>query len=144
MSNSAVVSNTNLLVCCNILNRIETLLEVDSRVQISKDNLSSIGDYLVKAIKYIDASIPIFGTQLIIFGNCISAVTELIETNRFVSTNVDTKQYLNDRLHSTIIEFKVNVGKHLCNNEFNYIPSMDTIIKDIIELCISNNYYFDL
>lgn len=136
------VNNSNLLVCCNILVRVETLLEMGTRIQISKENLESISEYLTKAIKYIDTSNDLFGSQLMIFGNSIESIDQLVNSNKFVATNFDTKTYLIDKLYPAIIEFKINVGKHLTNNEFNYSPAMDNIIKDIINTCIDNGYYF--
>lgn len=134
--------NSNLLVCCNFLTRIETLLELGTRIQISKDSLNSVSEYLTKAIKYIDPSIDVFGNQLIIFGKCIEALDSLTSENEFVATNYDTKKFLIDKLSPTIREFKVNVGKYLSDRDFDYSPAMDSVIKDIIELCLDDGYYF--
>lgn len=135
-------SNVNLLVCCNILNRIETMLERGTRVQISKESLSSISDYLTKAIKYIDESIDIFGNQVIVFGKCVEAIDEVVNSDNFVATDFDTKTYLIDKLYPTIVEFKVNVGKYLTDKDFKYNPSMKSVIKNIIDVCLDNGYYF--
>lgn len=134
---------SNLLVCCNILARIETLLEMGTRIQISRESLISIGEYLTKAVKYIDGSIDVFTSQLMIFGKCIESIDALSEDNQFLATNNDTKNYLVDKLYPTIIEFKVNIGKYLLEREFEYSPAMDNIIKNIIDTCLENGYYFD-
>lgn len=135
--------NSNLLICVNILNRIESLLEVGTRIQISKENLESIGDYLTRSIRYIDSNIEEFNSQLMMFGKCIEAIDDLINGDKFIATNFDTKTYIVDKLYPTIIEFKINVGKYLTYNEFNYSPSMDSVIRDVIDVCIDNGYYFD-
>lgn len=133
---------SNLLVCCNILNRIETLLERGTRVQLSKESLQSLSEYLTKAVKYIDDSIPEFGSQLIIFGKAIESIDSVTSSNNFSAADTDTKKYLVDKLYPTIVEFKVNVGKFLTDREFKYSSAMDSVIKNIIDTCIDNGYYF--
>jgi hypothetical protein len=139
---SDATANGNLLVCCNILTRVETLLEMGTRIQISKENLESIGEYLTKAVKFIDSNIDLFTSQLIVFGTSIESIDSLVKDKQFVATNFDTKVYLVDKLYPTIIEFKVNVGKYLSEREFKYSPAMDTVIKNIIDVCLENGYYF--
>ena len=138
----AANSNSNLLVCCNILTRIETLLERGTRIQLSRETLESIGDYLTKAVKYIDSTQEIFTSQLIIFGKCIESIDSVTSSKGFVATNHDTKEYLTSKLCPTITEFKVNVGRFLTDREFSYTPAMDKVIKDVIDTCIDNGYYF--
>lgn len=134
--------NSNYLICCNILNRVESLLEGGNRVQLSKDTLESISDYLSKAIRYIDSSNDLFSSQFIIFGKCMESIDSILSSSDFVAINSDMKEYLVDKLYPTIIEFKVNVGKYLTDNEFDYTNKMDSVIKGIIDTCIENGYYF--
>lgn len=135
--------NKKLITAVNILNRVETLLDRNSRVQISKENLSLISEYLAKAIKYIPTDISIFGNQLIVFGKCIESLQDVLDKNDIVALNFDTKQYLVENIYSTILEFKINVGKYLTYEKFEYSPAMDKVIKNIIDTCIDNGYYFD-
>jgi hypothetical protein len=133
----------DLIMCVNILNRVESMLEVETRIQISNDKLKSIEEYLTKAMKHINPSNKLFSSQLMIFGNTIESIYSLLQDGNLYALNNDTKQYLVDKLYPAIIEFKVNVGKFLTYNEFEYTPSMDSILKDIIDLCIQNKYYFE-
>lgn len=139
MSNS---SNTNLIVCCNILNRVETLLQRNNRVQLSKENLNSISDYLTKVIKHYTVNDYMFSNQIVVFGKSIESIDDLIKEEKFDAASMEVKDYLVEKLYDAINEFKVNVGKYLTNNDFDYSPAMDSVLKNIIDLCIANNYYF--
>lgn len=134
--------NSNYLICCNILNRLEALLEGGNRVQLSKETLESISEYLSKAVNYIDRDNDLFSSQFIIFGKCMESIDSILNSSDFVAINSEMKKYLVDKLYPTIIEFKINVGKYLTDNEFNYTPNMDSVIKGIIDTCIDNGYYF--
>lgn len=143
MSNDNVLNNNgDLIVCCNFLIRVETLLEVGTRSQIPKNNIDIITKCLTRVIEFINTDVPDFDNQIIIFGNCIEAIDTMAETGVFMETSEDLKTYLVDKLSPAIVEFKVNVGKYLTNGQFSYTPAQDTVIKNIIEVCLDNGYYF--
>lgn len=135
-------SNSNLLVCCNILSRIESLLGTGTRVQMSKENLSTIGEYLTKAIKYIDPKLTMFGSELVVFGNTAASIESTLNDSSVKAITNDAKTYLCDKLQPAIIMFKINVGKYLTDHEFDYSPGMDKLLQNIIETCLDNGYYF--
>ena len=137
-------SNSNLIVACNILNRVQAMLQGGNRVQLSNDTLRSISDYLIKCTKYIDPTIKEINTQYIVFTSAAESIHDLLETSGAQMINNDTKEFLVDQLEPTITEFRVNVGRYLADNDFNYSPAMDSVLKGIVDTCLENGYYFGL
>lgn len=143
MSRSIEEQNSDLLVCCNFLNRVETLLDANTRSQIPRDNIELITKCLTRVIDYSVKGVKEIESQLMVFGSCISAIDEVTMDESFSETNEDLKKLLVDRLSPAIVEFKVNVGKYLTNRKFRYIPSQDRVIQNIIDVSINNGYYFE-
>ena len=137
-----IKDNTDLIVSINILNRVENMLSKGTRVQLQRDTLSSIADYLAKAVKYINPNFKELGSYYIIFCGSIKAINELLEKEDFIAVTSDTKTYLVDKLTVNITEYKVCVGKYLFDHEFNYSTAMDSVLKNIIDTCIQNKCYF--
>lgn len=137
-----IVANTNLVVACNILDRVSTMLHRKSRVQLSINDLKDICNYIAKAMKYIDSDIKAVSSQVLTFGACISAIDEFVAEKDSMAISMQEKDSIVNRIYSGIVEFKVNTGIYLTTNEFDYKSNMDTVLRSIVDTCIENGYYF--
>ena len=139
----SVDKNNDLIVACNILFRVESLVEPQNRVQLSKETLTNVNSYLIKAIKHIDSSIPEFSLNVIELGKIVEFIDSVINKEVMEYISVNTKEALVERLCPTIKSFELNVGKYLTEGEgFEFKQNKTNVLKRIVDDCINMRYYF--
>ena len=144
VSATIMALNTNLLKSVNILNRVNASLKSETREQLDTYQLTTIRDYLVKALKFIDPNLGVGKIPTIIMGNSIESITNILENRSIIGLTAEQKKQLTNSIQEAITEFKVAVGVYLTDHEFNYSPNQDTLLRDIVDTCLENKYYFGL
>lgn len=136
------MNNENLLVACNLLSRVESLLEQGSRVQVTNETLASITEYISKALKYIIPFAEDFGSYLDRLQDISEKIDALIMDTSLVNLTLESKETLTTLIVATIADFRVAVGKYLCDRHFNFSPAMASVLNTIVDTCIRSGYYF--
>ena len=132
---------SKLIVAINILNRVDLVLSECPRGQLSSDALDQIHTYLVKAVKAIPEDIKEVNSIVFTISRCITQIEDLKAGKVMAATN-ESKEYLVSTISNLIIDLKVKTGIYLTDHEFEFRENMTPILRDIVEVCLKNKYYF--
>lgn len=135
-----------LIMMVKCLYDVHSMLNEGTREQLKRVNLISIKAYCSSCMGYM---VEEDGDTMYQAMMALNAVIELcaakLQEPGFCETDMDEKQFIVSNVFKAEGELCLVAGKYYTSEHtFPYTPSLNEIYKHIVDVCISNNYYFGI
>lgn len=137
------VTNDNVIIAITLLERLEPLLNANNRATINVRHLSEIHDRLTMVLQLIN---PV--TEDVMILTPLATTVQLISTLKnevgFVETSQDVKQIICEKISDALNNLYLFAGKYYIENHFTYSSGRVSTLKNIVDRCILNGFYFGM
>ena len=136
-----MAANNDVLICVALMERVLPMLKENTRETIKKSSLEQVNRNLENALSKL---VPYCKDAVILtpIMEMIELISVIKQDETFVETDNETKKVLGLKTKAALSGLYVFAGKFYITNEFNYSMGLDDLLKRIIEVCMSSEFYF--
>lgn len=125
--------------------RTRPLLLGDKRAQIRRSGLTAIHQTIGRALEQLQ-KVGDRKNNMFILGNMVGIlelVGALLQDENYVETDTETKELLVKKLDECVSAMYMDVAEYYMTHDFDPdADAVDTVLQDIIDVCIDRGYYF--
>lgn len=133
--------NNDILICLSLIERVLPMLKENTRETIKKASLEQINRNLENALSKL---VPYCKEAVILtpIMEMIELIKVIKQDDTFVETDNETKKVLVLKTKAALGPLYVFAGKFYIENEFTYSLGLNDLLKRIVDMCLSSEFYF--
>lgn len=137
------VTNDNVITAITLLERLEPILNANSRATINVRHLTEIHGRLTMVLQLIN---PVAKDVMILtpLANTVKLIEALKNEPGFVETSQDVKNIICEKIQDALNSLYLFAGKYYMENHFTYTPGKVSSLRNIVDHCIKNGFYFGM
>lgn len=139
-------SSDRFIMMVKNLSDVRMMLNEGTREQLRRPNLIAIKAYCSACLALVTKEdrdllyLPIMSLNAV-NEFCAAKLSEV----GFMETDIDEKEFVVTNVVNAETNLCVIAGKYYTrDHKFPYMPSMNTVYKRIVDVCLESNYYFGL